>query len=429
VTTATRYSPLRGADARRRKTAPTLRVDRIGLRTWLAAALVGLSVADPGIFTQYGLYVALVIWLAGSPIRFRTDRVFWATVLMVGWMFATTAWSINLEAANFANASVRVAIVFLVLRDTVRTQRQLQTVAIAYLIASFAAVGRVLADGYRYAGPTQRYTLEGLNANYLGYALIGALPVIVLLWNLNSGRKGRVFLAAAAVGALLGLQLTGTRGAAVGAVSLALWLLSCRALSRPPVKALIIALASAAIIITSGLLDLSLRLVDFGSRSTGDLSGRLLLWPAARELWSQSWLVGSGLSSVRTAGGFGLDAHSVFLEIGSAQGFIGVALFVAFLTATLGYDTRLAPSRFRGMVLGSFLAAMAPAYLTGAWEATPAAWMLLLIFSRIGTVGSDFPQAEIADVSQIDPRQQRGTRASDPRGAECRRVPPRTTGP
>lgn len=354
----------------------------MGPRTWAIAAIVAFSVADPGLVTQWGVYVGIAVWLTGSPLQFRTDRVFWALAMMFGWMWLSTTWAINPEAGGIFITALVTAMTFLLARDAIRSREQLRFVAYAYVIAAAVGVLRLFFGDYVPDPQTGRYTLEGLNANYLGYAICGALAVVVLLWP-GARRAGRAALLGSALLVVLGLALTDTRGAAVGAVCLALWIILTLFFRRPPIALLVILLTAASLVITTGLFDTWIRALDFGGRATGDLSGRLVLWPVARELWAQDLLFGLGPQAVRSTTQWG-DAHSVFLELGSSGGIVSVVLFVAFLVVTLGYGSRGAESRYRAFAIGAFLAASAPAYLSGAWETAPAAWMLLLVFGRIG---------------------------------------------
>lgn len=360
-----------------------MRIDRIGPRTWAIAVLVGLSVADPGMVTRWGVYVGLAVWITGNPGRFRTDRIFWALVASLAWTGFSTTWAVNPMAGDVFTTAAAIGATFLLARDAIRTRQQLRLVAYGYVLASVAAVARIVFFNSVPALDTGRYTIDGINANYLGYALCGALAVIVLLWQ-EAPKRGRLFLFACAAAIGYGLHLTGARGAFIGAICLGAWLVISAASRRPPIRTLVTLTTVFALIITTGVLDEWVRTLEFGARATGDWSGRLILWPIARELWAQNWFTGAGPNAMRVSNPFLQDAHSVFLEIGSAQGIIGVILFVLFVSLALGYGSRGAEPRTRALVIGAFIATSVPAYITGAWEAAPAAMMLLLIFSRLG---------------------------------------------
>lgn len=358
-----------------------MRIYRVGPRTWALALLVGLSVVDPGFVITWGPYIVLGVWLLGNPARFRVDLVFWTTCATIAWQWTTTLWATNPAARSVTLTATLLGLMFILARDALRTREQLRFVAWGFVAGAVFAAGQ-LSIGSQLIDPiTGRYTIEGLNANYLGYAFCGALAIVVLLWQ-GATKRGRTVLLASIAAIVVGLLLTGTRGAALGAVCLLLWLFACWAVKSPPFKTLLAIALAVAVVITTGILDAWIVSLEFGARATGDWSNRFRLWPLAREIWSMDWLLGQGPQAVRSTTGIG-DAHSVFLEIGSAQGAIGVALFLALLVAALGDGTRGYESRPRRLLLGAFLAATTPALLSGAWETAPAFMMLLMIFSRI----------------------------------------------
>lgn len=367
-----------------------MRINRVGPRILTLAVLVGLAPIAPGTVVSLGPIVGFIIWLTGAPGTFRTDRVFWIATAMVGWMYLTTTWAINPASWQPFYFTASLAVTFLFGRHAIRTLQQTRIVAYAYIISVFGAVVRALVENQGLltqnatTGVTARLSVGDLNANYLGYSLVGGLAVIVFLWATAETRKAKAWLLVASVGIFVGLQITGTRGAALGALILAIWVIACWIVKRPPFAALVLAVTSMSVIIATGSLEGWLRSLDYGDRATGDLSGRLNIWPVARTLWDESWLVGSGPWAMRASTNPGIDAHNFILEIGSAQGIIGVALFIALLVAALWWDNRDADPRFRKFIIGAFIAASAPAYLSGAWETTAAAWVLLMIMSRIG---------------------------------------------
>jgi O-antigen ligase len=280
---------------------------------------------------------------------------------------------------------VSLLVMFLVLQDLIRTREQIRFLAWSYLIGLFIAVTVTLVTSWGGDSTDGRYTLGSLNANYLGYSLAAGFAVIALLWatkeNTFTAKLWLVIIGAAIV---VGIELTGTRGAELGLACLLVWLLMCKVAKRPPIRTLLLILALAATAISTGIIDQVLGSVDFGSRGDGTLSGRLGLWGMARDLWAASPWTGQGMWAMRASNPNGVDAHSLFLELGSALGIVGVILFIALLWSILGRDTGAADPRLRFFLIGALLAASAPAYLSGAWEPTPASWVLLAIFSGIG---------------------------------------------
>jgi O-antigen ligase len=356
--------------------------------------MVICSTLDPTDLEKYGPYVAVVLWLTGSPARFRISSTVVLAVLFLGWMALSLNWAINPLARQEVLVWVSLLVMFLCVQDLIKTKRQVRFLAWSYLIGLFVAVMTTLLASWDTQSLDGRYSLGQLNANYLGYALAIGSSVITLLWVTKENRFG-VKLGLVTIGAaiIVGIELTGTRGAELGIACLLLWLLMCRIAKTPPIRTLLIALGVIAVGIGTGFLNQVLAATDFGSRGDGTLSGRIGLWETARELWSLSPWIGNGMWAMRHSNPNGVDAHNVFLELGSALGAVGVLLFVALLWSILGRDTRSPDQRLRLLLVGAVLAASAPAYLSGAWEPTPASWMILAIFSSISvfTQSEDLP--------------------------------------
>jgi len=76
---------------------------------------------------------------------------------------------------------------------------------------------------------------------------------------------------------------------------------------------------------------------DAGSaaRATGDLAGRLTIWPEARQVFGEHLLVGVGAGGFRAVGTSGIGAHDVVLELGAGLGLVGIALFLGLIVASL----------------------------------------------------------------------------------------------
>jgi O-antigen ligase len=359
--------------------------NRPGLRTWVAAVLVVCAVLDPSLLVKYGPYVAAALWLTGNPARFRIGWTVWLSALLLGWMWLSTRWAINPLAGQDVLVWVSLLVMFLVLQDLIRTRQQIRFLAWSYLIGLFIAVAVTLVTSWGGDSTDGRYTLGSLNANYLGYSLAAGFAVIALLSaTKESTFTAKLWLVIIGAAIVVGIELTGTRGAELGLACLLVWLLMCKVAKKPPIRLLLLILTVAAVTISTGIIDQLLGSVDFGSRGDGTLSGRLGLWAAARDLWATSPWTGQGMWAMRASNPNGLDAHSLFLELGSALGIVGVVLFIALLWSILGRDTRHADPRLRPFLVGALLMASAPAYLSGAWEPTPVSWVLLAIFSGIG---------------------------------------------
>lgn len=347
----------------------------------LLAAVAGLSTFDPTLVLYVGPVVGAVVFLFGNPMRWRVTVTVLLTIAFVAWVAVSGAyWSVNPDAVNATLTWVSLAVIFLTMIDAIQTVAQLRAVAVGYLLGCLFAVARTIAvdPNALFAGTSTRLGYENLNVNYLAYALAAGFAVVVLLW--NTGRRNRFWLVVTTVALVAGIELTGTRGAYLGLILAVLWLLVCWMFKRPPLKLLIALLVAAAFAIVTGIADQA-SLAFEGDRATGDWSGRLSIWPLARQIWADNPFIGIGADGFRTESGWGIAAHNAILETGAGLGVIGVALLVAIVWTTL--RNRDADPRLKAVLLGTFLAASAPAYLTGVWELAPASWIVLAMFSRI----------------------------------------------
>ena len=155
---------------------------------------------------------------------------------------------------------------------------------------------------------------------------------------------------------------------------------------RPPLKALVVALLVVCVLMISGVSDKASLVFEGGDRATGDWSGRLVLWPLARQIWAQHPLNGIGMGGFHVESGTGIGAHNVLLEMGVSLGAVGLLLFVALFWTTLANGIGAVDPRLRAVLLGAFLLASAPAYLSGTWESAPASWVVLAVFSRLAVL-------------------------------------------
>lgn len=365
---------------------------RVGPRVFLLAGLACVSVFDPTLATIYGPFIATVVYLMGRPGRLRVDTPNILAVLLGLWAVASSAWSIVPNQSWITGLTyLSMAIIFIAARDTIRTVAQLRVVAIGYVAGCFVLAARVIAEARQGTVLDGRLTLEGLNINYAGYAFALGFAMLVLLWvtkRRTFRRRAGIIVTGAAL--TVGVQLSDTRGAFVGLVLMAVWLLLCAWFKRPPFKLVTVLVATVAVSIATGAFDrASLALEASLGRATGDWSGRLILWPLAREDWAAHFWVGAGASSFQHQNWVGVGAHNLILEVGTGSGVVGVALYVGVLWSSL--HARPVPDGLRRhrMLIGSFVTVSAFSYLTGHWELAPAAWVGLAVFSRVGLLDKD----------------------------------------
>jgi O-antigen ligase len=363
----------------------------------MIAGLAGLATYDPHLVFRVGPFIAAAVFLTGRPMNLRMSATVFLSLTYLAWIAASSTWAVSPIAQQTVVIWAALLIMFIATLDLIKSVPQLRAVSIGYLTGAFLAVARLVFSNFDSitVGSSQRLTTDGINENYLGYAFVTGMALLPLLWYTKERTlRIRVGLIGTGIAMIIGMNLTGSRGALISVVAFVVWLLACRASKRPPIRLLVAAIFAVAVIIATGVLDTASGAVDFGSRATGDLSGRIPLWEAARTIWSEHPWIGSGMWASRTLNISQIDAHNVILEVGSSLGIVGVAIFLALIWSTLRVRPNSGP--VVRIVVGAFLAVAATPYLSGAWEPSPASWILLAIIARVAVLDGDPPPSALA---------------------------------
>lgn len=358
-------------------------------RSWLLAAVAATTPTAPTFALRAGAVVCLLV-LVTRLLAWRVSASDVLAIMMATLATLSTTWALNEDVtALSAKNQLAVVAIFLSVRAVARTQRDLGIISAGYLLGCVYGMYLIFKEnGSTHFVPEladARYGITGLNFNYLAYSLITGLVIVVFLWQ---WRKARSVLLLVAAFLLLGVQLSGSRGALIAGGALGLWLILIRLYPRARASGLrwIYTLVVLTIVaIPAGWMDFVLVTVDNRlARSTGDLAGRLTVWPIARDVFWQHPFTGVGAGGFLAVDPSGIGAHNVVLEVGTGMGILGLSLFAGILFTTLITGTRsLSPNR-RPLLLGSLIVAWLPIYLSGHWELSPAAWVVLGIFSRVG---------------------------------------------
>lgn len=353
------------------------------------AIIAAASTFDPSFVYRQGVGLAV---LAALPdlLRYRAKAADLFAFMFAGLMYASLTWTVSptLTREAFAN-QIAVAILFVCIRACLINRRAFLTVAMGYLGGCVYGLMALLRQN---AGAslslkfdttsTERYGLSGLNPNYTAYALAAGVGVAVLITSSRRTVWLTAFLAAAA--AYAGIVLTGSRGAAVAAIAtLAWWLLPAR-LRTSGIYVLSSLLTFSSIVIVSGAADrfIRSRTPAPSGRETGDLNGRLSIWPTARETFSENLWLGRGAGSFPSLNNYGIYAHDVFLDVAAGLGLVGLVGYLVLMYATLIAPQRSSDRQTRAFVVGTALACLAAPLLTGYWYQAPATWVVLALFSR-----------------------------------------------
>lgn len=373
------------------------------VRAFLVAIVVGSAVVDASFALRWGA-VACVLVVVSRIAVYRPTRLDYAVLALGAAPTLSYTWTVSTTDTLLAMQNyIGFAAIFLGVRAAVVDRRSLILIARGHLAGCiFAATQIVLEAGtFRYGFDTgaERLGLDvarGAGTNYLAYAFVVGLAVIVLVWSTTRpAMLGRLTLLAIAALLWLGIVQTGTRGAVVGIVMFVVWIMVQKAFPGRGLAALWgVAVGLNALILT-GLADGTLAgLSGSSSRDTGTLNGRLEMWPAAREVFYDHPLNGVGADAFIKINPLQAGAHNALLDLGTGLGILGVGLFVFIIWRALIVGPRALTPRRRALLIGSLLATVTASVSTGYWIEAPTLWALLAMFSRLEILQGEGPRTD-----------------------------------
>lgn len=227
-----------------------------------------------------------------------------------------------------------------------------------------------------------RQTIEGLNNNYISYILAGAVSLsLVYGYMNNSSRLAWLFICIFIGLVYYNLSLLGTRGAMISVVLLVCWALIYKLVNRRIVVGLALVSIFSLVFISFGVFDLLLSSFDMydADRATGDLSGRLDVWPLARNLIYENLFLGIGIGAFSSYNPIGIGAHNFILTMLLELGLIGFILFSIVLIRGLMPGFYVDAPRISRYVTGSFICYWTPIALTGHWELAIPSWLIFAL--------------------------------------------------
>ena len=274
--------------------------------------------------------------------RLQIPRV--SKALLIFWlaMFCTVPlafWRAGAFENSFDFGKVIMYHLLIVNLATTARRFRIVLITICGLVAWLAAWSTYLY----YAGAFQvRMGIQravGLNGqtndpNALGITLVTALPLFLLLWRKDAGRIRWAMIPLTAI-CLWTVVLTGSRTSYIVFVALALaYALTQR--YRIPATVGIVAML---VIIWFALPSQYRTRIETVDKLSSDDSyqGRLQSWRAAWEMFKHNPLTGVGVGEFSDAhgamGGHWLNVHSLYFQVLSEMGIVGVLSFGAFLFA------------------------------------------------------------------------------------------------
>lgn len=334
----------------------------------------------------------VAVLLSGRLPRMRPPEAL--AILLSAWVFATLMWTSNDEAT--LQSGLRYAsscLIFAAARHIVTTGPRLLAIGYSYLAAcaavSLKLIGQSILDGeptYPSLELEVRLGIQGTNINFTAYSLVtGVLLICLLLRTDGQPRSVRLCLYTLVAVSAYGVALNGTKGALIALALLAPYLILSKVAPRLAWTVVLVAVPTLLVVVPLGLIsDSGLLHLDelFGHSTTGDVAGRLLVWPHAVSTWSEAVMTGIGAGVFTASNPYEIGPHTILLTLGNDLGLTGICLYAAVVASALGpAASRETPVNRR--LAGLLLVGMFPLWLTGHWEASPAAWLALALFSTV----------------------------------------------
>jgi len=361
------------------------------IRHLVLAGVAAVSTFDPTLALRVGALIAALMALPDVRSYRPTAPDKWAFAF-AALTYLSLAWTISPHLTSAVGKDqVAVAVIFVAVRISVRSRRALGIIGMGYLTGCGITLWLLLQENSLTREQLDfttgiRYGLTGLNPNYVAYAMAGGVAVAVLVSQFM--RKSTPLLLAPIVIIFVGISLAGTRGALIAFTATVVWCIVPSQLRRAGlvvVYGLVVGVASG---ILFGFTDDLIRSNIEGNvtRETGNLNGRLLLWPIARDAFDRHLWIGSGGGTFPALNPRGIFAHNVLLDVGAGLGLVGLIVFIALIWTTLISGTRGGDQRRRALLVGVVLCAVSPPMLSGYWYQSPAAWVIIALFSRMALV-------------------------------------------
>jgi O-antigen ligase len=304
--------------------------------------------------------------------------------VFVAWVALTSFWSADpVESLGSVVLWLQSLLFVIILWDLYRTKASLLAGLQAYVLGAYAAVGgavlNYLSSNAFYAHGN-RYSLGDTNPD--GYGFILALGVPVACYLAASPETRRIFRLIN-VGylpvAFLGIALSGTRTASLGAALGLLYglatLTRLRLLTRIGVVVLLAAALFALLPIVQPLSSFQ-RLGTTGTEVTqGDLNGRTAQWRQGFRAFTEHPVLGVGTDMYRSVNTLNKVAHNSYLSVLVEEGLIGFVLFATILWIVAGQAWHL-PRWDRNFWMTVLLVwAIGASTLT--WEHRKTTWLFL----------------------------------------------------
>jgi O-antigen ligase len=352
------------------------------------------------------LFMIVVAGQMRRPVLFL-----FAVAGFVTWVALTTFWSPDpVESLGSVYLWLQTLLFVFILWDLYRTKAALLAGLQAYVLGAYTAVGGAILNYVQsnaFYTNEERYSLGNTNPD--GYGFILALGIPVACYLAASPETPRVFRLinyGYLPVAFIGVALSGTRTASVGAAIGLLYGLATLTKLKIHTRVAVVVLLGASLFFVLPIVQPLSSFQRLGSTGTeitqGDLNGRTGQWEQGLRAFMEHPVLGVGTDMYRTVNTLNKVAHNSYLSVLVEEGLIGFTIFLAILGIVALQVLRL-PKWDRNFWLTSLLVwAIGASTLT--WEHRKTTWLFLtfaVVAAVIGARRSAAPN-DVIDLTDHD---------------------------
>lgn len=352
------------------------------------------------------LFMIVVAGQMRRPVLFL-----FAVAGFVTWVALTTFWSPDpVESLGAVYLWLQTLLFVYILWDLYRTKAALLAGLQAYVLGAYTAVGGAVLNYIQsnaFYTNEERYSLGNTNPDGYGFILALGIPVACYLAaSPETPRLFRLINIGYLPVAFIGVALSGTRTASVGAaIGLLYGLATLTKLKIHTRVAVVVVLAASLFVLLPIVQPLSSfqRLGTTGTEVTqGDLNGRTGQWAQGLRAFMEHPILGVGTDMYRTVNTLNKTAHNSYLSVLVEEGLIGFTIFLSILGIVALQVLRL-PKWDRNFWLTSLLVwAIGASTLT--WEHRKTTWLFLTFAVAAAVIGArrSAPPDDVIDLTDHD---------------------------
>ena len=314
----------------------------------------------------------------------------WIATAYFAWVLLSAFWGVARQQSILKDVTtyVQIFVMLWVVWEASPTAARLVGLLQAYVLGAYVAAGSTIYNylaGVGIREDAQRFSATGFDPNDLGATLALALPMAWYLASTSSGGLQRWVNRLYFVFGLVGILLTGSRGALLAtlvALVVVPWTLT-QVKRGVRVAALVIMIAASLVAVNFVPEDAFERLSTTQSElSTGDLNSRLRIWKGGLATVPDRPLQGHGPAGWYPAVGLRIGnvaPHSTWLAVLVEEGLVGFALYLSMFGVIAVRLLRLPTlERRAGLVqLATLMVALTPI----SWHQHKAGWLILALLA------------------------------------------------